>query len=164
MKSASAQPAGLKSERIAASIRAAAACARPARKQSKDLCRPGFRRFTLDVPLEDHAKFKSACALHGTTLHAEICGFIRAAVAAPDLLLSETLFLEISPEFKTELLNYAAARRSSLGELLLDAFAQLQRQEPEVEVRPERRLQAAESDRRHIEVLRAPGRPPGINH
>jgi hypothetical protein len=127
------------------------------KKRADDLYRPGFRRLTLDVPIEDHAGFKSACALRGTTLRAEICGFIRAAVAEPDLLLSEALFLETSPEFKAELLDYAAARHCSLAELLLEAFAQLRRREPEIEARPERR--SPETDRRNIQVLRARRRP-----
>ena len=90
-------------------------------------------------------------------MHAEIASFIQAAIAAPDRLLSETLFLEISPEFKAELLEYAAVRHWSLADLLLDAFTQLRRQEPEVEVRPERR--PPESDRRNIQLLRARRRP-----
>jgi hypothetical protein len=126
------------------------------KKRADDLYRPGFRRLTLDVPIGDHARFKSACALRRTTLHAEICNFIRAAVTEPDLLLSEALFLEISPEFKAELLDYAAARHSSLADLLLDAFAQLRRRE-EIEVRPECR--APEPDRRNIQVLRASPHP-----
>jgi hypothetical protein len=85
-------------------------------------------------------------------VHAEICGFIRPAVAEPDLLLSEALFLEISPEFKAELLDYAAARHCSLADLLLEAFAQLQRQGPEIEAPLERR--GPEPNRRNIQVLR----------
>ena len=128
------------------------------KKPAEALCRPGFRRLTLDVPIGDHAKFKSACALRRTTLHTEICSFIRAAIAEPDLLLSEALFLEISPEFKAELLDYAAARRCSLSDLLLEAFAQLQRREPEIEARPGSRV--PESDRRNIQVLRVRRRRP----
>ena len=128
------------------------------RKPAGELCRPGFRRLTIDLPAVDHARFKSACAAHSTTMHAEIAGFIQAAIAAADRLLSEALFLEISPEFKTELLDYAAARRSSLADLLLEAFAQLRRREPEVEIR-ESRQQPPEPNRRNIQVLRTRRRP-----
>ena len=120
------------------------------RKPAGELCRPGFRRLTVDLPAADHARFKSACAAHSTTMHAEIASFVRAAGGAPDRLLSEALFLEISPEFKAELLDYAAARRSSLADLLLEAFAQLKRQAPEIEARTERRT--TEPARRNIQV------------
>ena len=141
-------------QKIIASISEPTPRSRGTRKrEADDLCRPGFRRLTVDVPAGDHAKFKSACALRGTTLHAEICGFIRAAIAAPYRLLSEALFLEISPEFKAELLDYAAARNCSLADLLLEAFAQLQRQEPEIEALPERRQPAPEPNRRNIQFL-----------
>jgi hypothetical protein len=71
--------------------------------------------------------------------------------------MSEALFLEISPEFKAELLDYAGARRCGLAELLLEAFAQLQRREPEIEPRQARR--APEPNRRNIQVLRGPSPP-----
>ncbi|SRR5260370_20616559 len=125
------------------------------KKPAEALYRPGFRRLTVDIPAEDYAEFKAACALHRTSMHAEISGFVQAAIGAPDLLLSEMLFLEISPEFKAELMEYAAARRCSLADLLLQAFALLQRQEPEIEARPERRQRAPEPNRRNIQILRA---------
>lgn len=129
------------------------------RKPADELCRPGSRRLTIDIPAADHAKFKSACAAHSTTMHAEIMSFVHAAIAAPDRLLSEALFLEISPELKVELLNHAAARRTSLADLLLDAFALLRRKEPEREIGARPIFYARQSGRRSIEALRT-GRHP----
>jgi hypothetical protein len=86
----------------------------------------GYKRLTLDISAEDHARFKSICALHQTTMGAEITAMIGAQLADPDALLSEALYIRVSPQLKRELLDYARERRVSLTDLLIEAFGLLQ--------------------------------------
>ena len=52
---------------------------------------------------------------------------MRPEIAEPDVLLSETLCLRISPELKQELQEYAAERKRELSDLLIEAFVLLMR-------------------------------------
>src|SRR5262244_1302127 len=88
-------------------------------------------RFTTDIDAEVHAKFKAICALNRTSMSHEINAIIAAQLADPDRLLSEALYVRVSPELKRELLEYATKRRVSLGTVLMEAVAQMERrQEP----------------------------------
>ncbi len=58
----------------------------------------GFLRMTMDIPVEDHARFKAICALRQTTMRAEIQTLIAATIAEPDRLLSERLGLAGAPK------------------------------------------------------------------
>jgi hypothetical protein len=51
----------------------------------------GFQRFTLDMPLEDHCRFKALCAMKQTTMRAEIQSLVAAQISAPNIVLSEFL-------------------------------------------------------------------------
>jgi hypothetical protein len=50
----------------------------------------------MDIAAEAHAKFKALCALHRTTMSAEINSVIAAQLADPDRLLSEALSVRIA--------------------------------------------------------------------
>jgi hypothetical protein len=76
----------------------------------------GFQRFTLDMPLEDHCRFKSLCAMRQTTMRAEIQALVAAQLSAPDVMLSEVL---------TELVEQARAQGTSLSELLKGVLGQI---------------------------------------
>jgi hypothetical protein len=54
-------------------------------------------------------------------------------LADPDRLLSEALYVQVSPELKRELVNYAVERRVSLGTLLMEAMASWQRRPEPIE-------------------------------
>jgi hypothetical protein len=82
----------------------------------------------MDIRAEDHARFKSLCALHRTTMSAEINAIIAAQLADPDALLTEALYVRCSPDLKREILECAGARRVSVGVLLMQAVALLERQ------------------------------------
>jgi hypothetical protein len=87
----------------------------------------GYVRFTLDIAVEDHCRFKSMCALHRTTMSAEVGALIAAELADPDRLLSEALHIRVSSELKQELLELASKRRVSLAVVLMEAVAALER-------------------------------------
>jgi hypothetical protein len=58
----------------------------------------------------------------------EINTMIAAQLADPDALLSEVLYVRVSPELKQELIGYAKERHVSLTDLLIEAFGLLQRE------------------------------------
>jgi hypothetical protein len=76
----------------------------------------GFQRFTLDVPSEDHCRFKALCAMKATTMRAEIQAVIAAQLSVPDVLVSEVL---------TELVEGAKARRVPLHKLVREVLGRL---------------------------------------
>jgi hypothetical protein len=58
----------------------------------------------------------------------QISTMIAAQLADPDRLLSEALYVRISPQLKQELTDYAKERHLSLTDLLIEAFGLLQRE------------------------------------
>jgi hypothetical protein len=68
----------------------------------------------------------------------QINAMIGAQLADPDRLLSEALYVRISPELKQELIGYAKERHVSLTDLLIEAFGLLQRQYEPVDMAPSR--------------------------
>jgi hypothetical protein len=88
----------------------------------------GFIRLTLDLPLQNHLKFKSLCALNRTTMSHEVNAMIAAALADPDRLLTDVLYVRVSPELKRELVELATRREISLGTLLLETVMVLERE------------------------------------
>jgi predicted HicB family RNase H-like nuclease len=87
----------------------------------------GYKRLTLEIPAADHARFKSICALRGTTMGREISAAIAAQLEERDPRLSETLYVRVSPQMRRELADYAKERRVSLSDPLTEAFGLLQR-------------------------------------
>jgi hypothetical protein len=81
----------------------------------------------MDIDEEAHARFKALCALHRTTMSAEINAMIAAQLADPDRLLTEALYVRVSPELKQEFEERAQRRRVGLGTLLMEAVAALVR-------------------------------------
>jgi hypothetical protein len=73
----------------------------------------GFQRFTLDIPSQDHSRFKALCALRATTMRSEIQTMVAAQLAAPDMLLSVRL---------TQLQDAAQARRISFRKLFTEVL------------------------------------------
>jgi hypothetical protein len=94
----------------------------------------GYKRLTIEIRAEDHARFKSICALHGTTMGHEINTMIAAQLADPDALLSEALYVRVSPQLKQELIGYAKERHVNLTDLLIESFGLLQRQHEPVDL------------------------------
>jgi hypothetical protein len=88
---------------------------------------PAFVRFTCDLSREDHAKFKSKCALCGSTMSAEVGALIARELSDPDRMLSEALHIYVSADLKREFEEYASKRRVSLGVVLMEAVAALER-------------------------------------
>ena len=76
----------------------------------------GFQRFTLDIPADDHARFKALCAMKQTTMRAEIQAIVGAQLAAPDVLVSALL---------NQLQDAAQARGISFEKLLTEVLGQL---------------------------------------
>jgi predicted transcriptional regulator len=60
-------------------------------------------------------------------MSAEVGALIAAELEDPDRLLSEALYVRVSPELKQELVEYAGKRRVSLAVVLMEAVAQLER-------------------------------------
>jgi hypothetical protein len=88
--------------------------------------RGGYQRFTLDIPSEDHCRFKALCAMKATTMRAEMQAVIAAQLSMPDMLLSEAL---------TELVEHARARRMPLKKLIAELLGRMWEKpaEPEAE-------------------------------
>ena len=76
----------------------------------------GFQRFTLDIPAQDHSRFKSLCALHATTMRNEIQAMVGAQIATPDVLVSALL---------TRLQDAAQARGIPFEKLLAEVLREL---------------------------------------
>jgi hypothetical protein len=76
----------------------------------------GFQRFTLDIPAEDHSRFKALCAMKQTTMRAEIQAIVGAQLAIPDVLLSALL---------AQLQDAAQARGIPFEKLVTEVLGQL---------------------------------------
>ena len=63
----------------------------PKRTSPYEDSRPGTIRLVVDLPAEDHARFKAISALHRTTILHEVSAFLAAQIAQPDELLSRRL-------------------------------------------------------------------------
>ena len=70
----------------------------------------------MDIPSEDHCRFKALCAMKATTMRAEMQAVIAAQLALPDMLLSEVL---------TELVEEAKARRVPFDKLVREVLGRL---------------------------------------
>ena len=77
----------------------------------------------LDLPADDHARFKMLWLARGTTMRRR--RFRRSwtrRLARPDNLLSETLCVRVSPELKRQLSDYARERPVKIEALVREAF------------------------------------------
>jgi hypothetical protein len=81
----------------------------------------GFQRFTMDLPLEDHSRFKSLCALKQTTMRAEVQAIVAQAVAS-GALPSEALYVPLEGQLRAKLEEHCRSRQMSLAEVAREAL------------------------------------------
>jgi hypothetical protein len=99
---------------------------------------PPRHQVGFDLVAEDLARFRVLCRERGTDVAAEIRAMIAAELADPDQLLSEALYVRVSPELKRQILEYVKKRHVTLGTVLMEAVAELERRREKPEVRGNR--------------------------
>jgi hypothetical protein len=75
--------------------------------ESRAHIREGFHHTSIDIPQADYARFKAFCAARPTSMQAELPAFIAQQIADPNVHLTESLYVPLSPELKVELKRYA---------------------------------------------------------